>query len=92
MTLTATPAAAARSKVVGSGCTVSGTAVSRRSSPHGWGRQRSALITPTSGRRKEYPTIPCPPEAHPVPTAASPAAVVDGKPTATESARAGEGG
>ena len=79
-TLTATPAEAARSNVVAIGCTCSGGAVSRRSSPQGWGRHRSGLITPTPGSRNDSPTMPCSPERQPVPTAASPATVVDGNP------------
>ncbi len=36
--------------------------------------------TPTPGSRNERPTNPCSPERQPVPTAASPATVVDGNP------------
>ena len=90
MTLTAMPADAARSNVVGIGCTCSGGADSRRSSPHGCGRQRRALMTPVPGSRKQYPTRPCSPERRPVPIAASPAAVVDGKPTCSGWLRSAE--
>ena len=50
MTLTSAPAEVARSNVVGMGCTCSGGTASRRSSPHGCGRHRRALMTPTSGQ------------------------------------------
>ena len=48
--------------------------------PTGCGRHRSGLITPTPGSRNDSPTSPCSPDRQPVPTAASPATVVDGNP------------